>query len=338
MSEELNKTVVVTGITGFLGSHIAIQLLNQGFNVRGTLRSLERAKQTKQIILNNAKGREAQLSFFECELLSDAGWQEVMSGSHYLIHTASPFLAYVPKNENELIKPAVEGTLRVLKIAHENNLQHVVLTSSIAAVLYGAETERPTELDWTDPDNKRVTPYYKSKTLAEKAAWQYAKESDLSLSVINPGLILGPVLEEDYGTSAELIVKLMDKSFPGLPHIGFSVVDVRDVAAAHIAAMLNPNSNGERFIVAGKFMWISEIAEVLSKQYPQYKIPKRALPNWLVKTMSFIDPAVKTIVKDLSFQHKLSDKKAKQQLNWSPRSEQETIIATADSLINQKVI
>jgi len=338
MSQQLNKTVMVTGITGFLGSHIAIQLLEQGFNVLGTLRSLKRAPQIEKVILNNAGKHKGQLNFAECDLAKDEGWQEAISVCDYVIHAASPFLAYVPKDENELIKPAVDGTLRVLKVAHANRVQRVVLTSSIAAVLYGEKSSEQTELSWTDPSNKRVTPYYKSKTLAEEAAWLYAKESGLSLSVVNPGLMLGPVLENDYGTSAEIIVKLMNKSLPGLPRIGFSVVDVRDVAKAHILAMLNPDAAGERFIAAGKFMWMSEIAEILRNEYPQFKIPKRALPNFLMKAISFIDPAVKTVIKDLSFKHHLSNQKAKRILNWSPRTEQESIVATANSLIKQGIL
>jgi len=333
-----NKTVMVTGITGFLGSHIAIQLLNQGFNVVGTLRSLARADHIKDIILNNVTKTSSQLAFVECDLTKDDGWEEAISGCDYVIHSASPFLAYIPKHEDQLIKPAVEGALRILKAAYANNVKRVVLTSSIAAVLYGQSSEQQTEDNWSDPNNRRSTPYYKSKTLAEQAAWQYAKASGLSLSVINPGIILGPVLEEDYGTSAELIIKLMNKSLPGLPKIGFTISDVRDVAEAHILAMLNSKAEGERFITAGKFMWMSEIANVLRGEYPDYSIPKRKLPDFVMKIISLFDPAVKTVIKDLGFKHNLSNLKAKRILNWSPRSEKESIIATANSLIQQGIL
>lgn len=336
--QQSNKTVMVTGITGFLGSHIAIQLLNQGFNVVGTLRSLARADQIKDIILNNLSEANSQLNFVECDLTKDEGWEEAISGCDYVIHSASPFLAYIPKYEDQLIKPAVEGALRILKAAYANNVKRVVLTSSIAAILYGEYAAQQTEDNWSDPKNKRSTPYYKSKTLAEQAAWQYAKASGLSLSVINPGIILGPVLEKDYGTSAELIIKLMDKSLPGLPKIGFTISDVRDVAKAHILAMLNPEAEGERFIAAGKFMWMSEIADVLRGQYPGYSIPKRTLPGFIIKIISLFDPAVRTVIKDLGFKHNLSNLKAKRILNWSPRSEKESIIATANSLIQQGIL
>ncbi|MHA2936867.1 SDR family oxidoreductase [Vibrio sp. RC27] len=338
MQEQNKETVVVTGVTGFLGSHTAIKLLKQGFNVKGTLRSLKRSSEIEKIILDQVGETQGTLSFVECDLSKDQGWNEAMEGADYAIHTASPFLSYVPKDENEIIKPAIEGTLRVLKAAKNNGIKRVVLTSSIASVLYGNENVQQTEECWTDPNDERVTPYYKSKTLAERAAWDFANETGLELSVINPGIILGPVLESDYGTSAEVIIKLMDKSLPAIPQIGFTVSDVRDVAQAHILAMQSPNAAKERYIAASKFMWMSDIAEVLRKQFPDHKIPSRSLPNWLVKTMSYFDPALKTVVKDLGFKHNMSNAKAKQQLNWSQRPEEETIFDTAQSLIKQGAI
>jgi len=333
-----NKTVVVTGVTGFLGSHTSIQLLKQGFNVRGSLRSLKRSAEIEKVILAQVGETQATLSFYECDLSKDAGWHDVMQDADYVIHTASPFLAYIPKDENDIIKPAVDGTLRVLKAAKDQNIQRVVLTSSIASIIYGHEDKQQTEACWTDPTDKRVTPYYKSKTLAEKAAWDYAEKAGLSLSVINPGILLGPVLEDDYGTSAEAIIKLMDKSLPAIPKIGFTISDVRDVANAHILAMTSPDADGERYIAASEFMWMSDIAAVLRKQFPTHKIPKSTLPNWLVKVLSCFDPALKTVVKDLGFEHNLSNKKAKIQLNWQQRDEEETISDTVQSLIKQGII
>jgi len=333
-----NKTVVVTGVTGFLGSHTSIQLLKQGFNVRGTLRSLKRSTDIEKVILGQVGETQATLSFYECDLSKDEGWHNVMQGADYVIHSASPFLAYLPKDENDIIKPAVEGTLRVLKAAYEQKIQRVVLTSSIASIIYGHENKQQTEECWTDPTDKRITPYYKSKTLAEKAAWDYADKTGLSLSAINPGIILGPVLEDDYGTSAEVIIKLLDKSLPAIPQIGFTISDVRDVANAHILAMISPEAGGERYIAASKFMWMSEISAVLKKQFPTHKIPKRVLPNWVVKILSYFDPALKTVVKDLGLKHHLSNKKARTQLNWHQRNEEETISDTVQSLIKQGVI
>jgi len=338
MQEQNKETVVVTGVTGFLGSHTSIKLLKQGFNVVGTLRSLKRSAEIEKIILEQVGDTQATLSFVECDLSKDQGWADAMEGADYVIHTASPFLSYVPKDENEIIKPAIDGTLRVLKAANDKNIKRVVLTSSVVSVLYGNENMQQTEECWTDPNDKRVTPYYKSKTLAERAAWDFANKTGLELSVINPGIILGPVLESDYGTSAEAIIKLMDKSLPAIPRIGFTVSDVRDVAQAHILAMKSPKAAGERYIAAGKFMWMSDFANTLRSQFPNQKIPSRALPNWLVKMMSYFDAPLKTVVKDLGFKHNMSNAKAKQQLNWSQRPEEETILDTAQSLIKQGAI
>jgi len=338
MQNNTNKTVVVTGVTGFLGSHTSIQLLKAGFNVRGTLRSLKRSTEIKKIILDQVGDTQATISFFECDLSKDKGWDKAMESADYVIHTASPFLSYIPKDENEIIKPAVEGTLRVLKMANDHHVQRVVLTSSVAAILYGHEGKLQTEDCWTETDNKRVTPYYKSKTLAERAAWDFSKKTGLQLSVINPGIILGPVLESDYGTSAEVIIKLMDKSLPAIPKIGFTVSDVRDVAQAHILAMTSPEAVGERYIAASKFMWMSDIADTLREQFPTHKIPTRTLPNCLVKILSYFDPALKTVVKDLGFKHNMSNEKAKKQLNWNQRSEEKTILDTTQSLIKQGAI
>jgi dihydroflavonol-4-reductase len=338
MLNQKEKLVVVTGITGFLGSHIAIQLLNEGYQVRGTLRSFARSSQIENVILRHVKHTASTLSFVECDLLSDEGWDEAMEGADYVIHSASPFLAHIPKDENEIIKPAVEGTLRVLEAAKKHQISRVVLTSSVASALYGDDSEAQTESSWSNPTNQRVTPYYKSKILAEQAAWHYAKQTNLELTTILPGLILGPVLESDYGTSAEVIIKLMNKSLPAIPNIGFTISDVREVAKAHILAMTVKNANGERYLVTGKFMWMSDIAETLRSHYPNHKIPKYSLPNWLAKLVSLFDPALKTVIEDLDFKHNITNEKTRTQLKWQPREENDSILATAQSLIEHGAI
>lgn len=338
VSNKNEQIVVVTGISGFLGSHIAIQLLNEGYQVRGTIRSMSRSSDIEQIILRHVDHPLPMLSFVEGDLSNDAGWDEAIEGADYVIHSASPFLAHTPKDENEIIKPAVEGTLRVLEAAKKHQISRVVLTSSVASALYGDDSEAQTESSWSNPTNQRVTPYYKSKILAEQAAWNYANQSGLELSTILPGLILGPVLESDYGTSAEVIVKLMNKSLPAIPNIGFTVSDARDVAKAHILAMTSENANGERYLATGDFMWMSDIAETLRSHYPDYKIPKHSLPNWLAKLVSLFDPALKTVIEDLDFKHNITNEKTRTQLNWQPRSAKDAILSTAQSLIDQQVI
>jgi dihydroflavonol-4-reductase len=332
------KLVVVTGITGFLGSHIAIQLLNQGYQVRGTLRSLARSQNIEQVIMSHVTDAQTRLSFVECDLLNDSGWDQAMEGADYVIHSASPFLAYLPKDEDDIVKPAVEGTLRVLAAANKHSIQRVVLTSSVAAALYGDDITAQTELSWSNPTSKHVTPYYKSKILAEKAAWNYAQQANFEMSTVLPGLILGPVLESDYGTSAEVIIKLMNRSLPAIPNIGFTISDVRDVALAHILAMSSDNAKGERFLATGKFMWLNEIADVLRDHYPNHKIPQYSLPNWLAKLVACFDPALKTVIADLGFKHNIINHKTKTRLKWQPRAEIQSITDTAQSLIDRDLI
>lgn len=335
-----NETiVVVTGITGFLGSHIAKQLLALGYQVRGTLRSMKRAADIKALIVEHRSDAENRLSFHQADLLDDHGWDRAVKGADYVIHAASPFLTYVPKSEDEIVKPAVEGTQRVLNAALKAGVSRVVLTSSIAAVIYGEGQSPYNESHWTGNDPKRVTPYYKSKTLAEQFAWRFAKEHDMELSVINPGAILGPILEKDYGTSAEIVVKLLKGEFIGLPKIGFALVDVRDVADLHIRALFHPKAAGERFIAAADFKWFSEVADTLRSAYPEFDkaIPKRNLPSWLVRIVSRFDPAIKTIVKDLDNKRVVSNDKAKTTLGWQPRSSDEAILATAKSVLEQGI-
>ncbi|WP_084659591.1 SDR family oxidoreductase [Vibrio sonorensis] len=335
-----NTVIVVTGISGFLGSHIAKQLLAMGYQVRGTLRSMKRAADIQALIIQNGIQDKNRLSFHEADLLNDRGWENAVKGADYVIHAASPFLTYVPKSEDEVIKPAVEGTKRVLQAAVKAGVKRVVLTSSIAAVIYGDGQSPYNESHWTGNDPKKVTPYYKSKTLAEQFAWNFAKENNLELSVINPGAILGPVLEKDYGTSAEIVVKLLKGEFIGLPNIGFAMVDVRDVAELHIRALFHPKAAGERFIAAADFKWFSEVAETLRKGYPEYDkaIPKRNLPSWLVKLVSRFDPAIKTVVKDLDNERRVSNHKARSTLGWQPRSSEEAILATAESVLEQGIV
>ncbi|WP_087018439.1 SDR family oxidoreductase [Thaumasiovibrio subtropicus] len=333
-------TVVVTGITGFLGSHIAVQLLNQGYIVKGTLRGEKRKAQIINTLRESCGELVANLSLHQADLMDDQGWDSVMEKTDFVIHAASPFLAHVPKNENDLIAPAVDGTLRVLNAAKSQNVKRVVLTSSIAAVVHNSDSAPYNESHWTSEHASTITPYYKSKTRAEKAAWQFAEQHDLPLSVINPGVILGPVLGKDYGTSAELIVKLLKGDFPGMPRIGFPVCDVRDVAAMHIQAMTSPQAVGERFITASEFMWTGDIAEVLRNQYPSYRknLPTRQLPNWLVKMVALFDPALKTVVKELGLELRVDSNKAKTILGYKPTPNHAAIIATADSLLQQKVV
>lgn len=331
--------VLVTGISGFLAGHIALQLLQQGYRVRGSLRS-GRCADEVAARLAAAGGDTTRLAFVEADLMRDDGWAAAVAGCAYVIHTASPFPAALPKTEDELIRPAREGAVRVLKAAHLAGVRRVVLTSSIAATNYGHGTAPYTEEDWTDVTSLEATPYYKSKTLAEQDAWAFARENGLELAVINPGLILGPLLGPDFGTSVEVIRKLLSGEFLALPQFGMSIVDVRDVADAHLRAMITPQAAGQRFIASGRFMWLGEVATILREAYPAYaaKLPRRVLPNWLVRILAYFDPTVRLIVAELGKNKHVSNEKAKRILGWVPRKDEEAIFASAQSLIERGVV
>ncbi len=327
--------IVVTGIGGFLGRHIAAQLLRAGYEVRGTLRSLKRAS-VVEVAIRSAEGAAAgKLSFVETDLLSDKGWDTAFSGAAGVIHTASPFPSSLPKDENELIRPACEGTLRVLRAAKNIGIRRVVLTSSVAAIAYGSGRAPFTESDWTDVEGPLATPYYKSKTLAERAAWDFARENDLELVVINPGMILGPILGKDSGTSVGIVKNLLKGRYPVMPDFRISVADVRDVAEAHVLALAVPEAAGERFIAGGEVLSMKDIAGVLRRDFPAYarRLPKFVLPTWLAGFAVRFDPGLKLIIRELGRDARVSNKKARRVLGWKPRPEAEAIRASAESLI-----
>ena len=283
------STVLVTGGSGFIGSHSILQLLAAGHQVRTTVRSPKREGDVRALLKEGGADPGERLSFAIADLESDEGWAEAVAGCDYVLHVASPFPATIPKDENELIVPAREGALRVLRASRAAGVKRVVLTSSFAAVGYGAPPQKAPfdETSWTDPSGD-VAPYVKSKTLAERAAWDFiAKDGgDLELSVVNPVGVFGPVLGPDYSTSILLVQRLMDGAMPGCPRIYFGVVDVRDVADLHIRAMTDPRAKGERFLaVAGDFMSILEIAKALKSRMgaAARRVPTLQLPNWLVR-------------------------------------------------------
>lgn len=329
-------TVLVTGITGFLAGYIAVALMQRGYRVRGTLRSTSRAGEVEAALRARPGCARAALSMVEADLTADAGWEEAARGCDYVIHTASPFPARTPRHKDELVGPAREGTLRVLRAAKLAGVRRVVLTSSVAAIVYGHGSAPFTEDDWTDPDGPRTTAYYRSKTLAERAAWEFAREQMLELAVINPGLILGPLLSARGSASLELVRRLLAGDFPGLPNLGFSLVDVRDVAEAHVLAMTMPAAAGERFIVAGRYLTMREMANVLREAYPQRarKIPGRRLPDWLVRLASRFDAELRSVVLDLGLDSRVSHEKASRILGWQPRDEAQSIRDTAQSLLH----
>jgi nucleoside-diphosphate-sugar epimerase len=335
-----NTMVLVTGGSGFIGSHCILQLLEKGYRVRTTIRNINRTEEVISNLKASGATRTNELSFVVADLLSDKNWDEAVSGCDYIHHVASPFPAKLPKKESELITPAVEGTLRVLKFAHNASVRRVVITSSFAAIGYGHDpSDKPlSENDWTNPDKKNITAYVKSKTLAERAAWDYISKGNgsMELSVVNPVGVLGPVIGKDISTSIQVVKYLIDGAIPGCPNLSFGFVDVRDVADLHIRAMINPNAKGERFMaVAGESLTMQEVAIMLKKHLGKdgKRIPTNTLPNWIVRVVALIDPSIAQIVPELGQVKVLTNQKAREVLGWIPRSNEEAILSTADSLI-----
>src|SRR5579863_2228045 len=332
--------VLVTGGSGFIGSHCILQLLAAGHQVRTTVRSLKREADVRAMLRIGGAEPGERLSFIAADLEKDEGWPQAVAGCDYVLHVASPLPPSVPKNEDELIVPAREGTLRVLRASRDAGVKRVVMTSSFAAIGYGhKERKEPfTEADWTDPNGSDVMPYVKSKTLAERAAWDFiAREGgNLELSAINPVGVFGPVLGPDYSASILMVQRLMDGAVPGCPQLYFGIVDVRDVADLHIRAMTHPAAKGERFLaVAGDCMSILDMAKVLKRRMgtSARKVPTFQLPNWLVRLVALRDPLARSIVHELGRVKNASHEKAKRVLGWTPRSNEEAIVATAESFV-----
>lgn len=338
------KKVLLTGVTGFLGSHTTIQLLEKSYEVIGTLRDKNRATSIKNTIGKHTKGID-RLTFVEADLNDGQIWEEIIKDIDYIMHIASPIPRILPKNEANLIRPAKEGTVNILKAAAASGVKRVVLTSSTGSIVYGKPKGQRSGIyndkDWTNVNNKKdSTPYFRSKTIAEKAAWDFIAQDDsgLELATICPGAILGPVLEKDFGTSANIVIKMLDGSLPAIPKIGFPIVDVRSVADLHIKAMEMDAAKNERFIAANGFLRFKEIAEILRKSYPNRKIPKALLPNFAVRLYSNFDTTLKPVLIDLGIERKVDYSKAKQLLNWQPKSLEEAVLSCAESVLDNGII
>jgi nucleoside-diphosphate-sugar epimerase len=337
------STVLVTGGSGFIASHCILQLLAAGHEVRTTVRSRSREAQVRELLRSGGAEPGARLSFTAADLTRDEGWPEAVRGCERVLHVASPFPERLPAHEDELVVPARDGALRVLRAARDAGVKRVVLTSSFAAVGYGhgrrAPDAPPFDETWsTDPAGDDVAPYVKSKTLAERAAWEFvAREGGaLELATVLPVGVFGPVLGADYSTSILFVQRLLTGSLPGCPRLWFGVVDVRDVADLHLRAMTHPAARGERFLaVAGGFLSMREIALALRARLGEAarKVPTRELPSWLVRLAALLDPAVKQILPELDRRKDATAEKARRLLGWSPRPPEEALAASGESLI-----
>jgi dihydroflavonol-4-reductase len=336
------KTVLVTGGSGFLGGWCVVELLRRGYKVRTTVRDLSREPEVRAAVGSEVPADG--LAFHAADLSADQGWDEAVSGCDHVLHVASPFPPAQPKDPDELIVPAREGTLRVLRAALAAGVGRVVVTSSVAAVGGGARPSATPldEDDWTDLASQKLSPYVRSKTVAERAAWDLVREEGAAerLAVVNPGAIVGPVLSRDRSFSLELVERLL-KGMPGVPRIGFSIVDVRDVADLQLRAMTAPAAGGERFVAVSQFRWMAEVAETLRAQLgPEEaaKVPTRRIPDLLVRAMGIFDPGVRSITGQLGKKLAYSSEKAECLLEWSPRAPEESVVDCARSLIRQGVV
>ena len=348
MATELrDTTVLVTGASGFIGLWCVRRLLEHGYRVRGTVRSLEGADSLRAVLARHqvpAAEDPERLAFVAADLGDDAGWADAVAGCQYVLHVASPLPKQLPEHEDDLIVPARDGTLRVLRAAASAGVKRVVQTSSVAAVNYGLPSDGTVhdEESWSDVES--IQPYPKSKTLAEKAAWQFMDEqgtaAGMELAVINPGLVLGPLMYDGFSTSGEVVKKLLKREMPGCPPLGWAPVDVRDVADAHIAAMTVKEAAGQRFICALEHAWIRDIAVILAEKYKRrgYRVPTARLPGFLLRVSALFDKTLRLVVPDLGRKENVTCARAKKVLGFAPRSLEEMVVAMADSMIEYGVV
>jgi nucleoside-diphosphate-sugar epimerase len=332
-----NTLVTVTGATGFIALHCVRELLSRGYRVRGTLRDRSREPAIRAAL--GSLGAE-RLSFVEAELTRDAGWAQAMADATYALHVASPLPKAPPKHSDELVVPAREGALRALRAAHEAGVTRVVMTSSLAAISSGRPRDPGhvfDERDWSDLDAP-IGAYERSKTVAERAAWDFVRglpsERGLELVCINPGYVLGPSLLGVDNTSNEIVGKLLRREVPGVPRLHLPLVDVRDVAIAHVLALTAEKAAGERFLLAAETVWMKEIADVLAAA--GHRVPTRVLPNFLVRLVGLFDKTVRLVLHDLDTPCLTSSERAKALLGWSARGMKEMVLDTAASVVSRQ--
>ncbi|WP_225028790.1 NAD-dependent epimerase/dehydratase family protein [Xinfangfangia pollutisoli] len=315
----MTETIVLTGISGFIAKHIALSALNRGHHLRGTLRDMTRADEVRDALRPGLADPSAldRLSFYPADLEQDAGWDAAFDGATALIHCASPFPLAQPEDEMDLIHPAVDGTARVMRAAAAAGVRRVVLTSSTVAVLDDAKDGIQDEEDWCDPSSPATTPYARSKTLAERAAWALASDLGLALTVVNPGLVAGPPLDRHYGSSLRLIERILKGRDRMLPDMGFPVVDVRDVAEMHLRALERPATEGRRYIASAGSMTLVEIGRLFKDAWPTQRIPTKVAPHALVRLLATFNPDLRAILPKLGRLDRVSSRRAQAEMDMA---------------------
>jgi dihydroflavonol-4-reductase len=340
----MNEKVLITGISGFTAKHVALNLLQNGYYVRGTLRTPSRGEQVCQTLQDNGADI-SRLDFAEADLNSDSGWMRAARNCDYVLHLASPFPLEQPKDREALVPQAMKGTLRVLEAARAAEVKRIVYTSSMSTLMYRPNQPpqiRVTEQDWTDPEWDRCTPYIVSKTRAEKAVWEWAKDTgwEKRIAVVNPGFILGPTLDGRTNTSLDVIKLIMTGAYPAIPPIEYAIVDVRDLAELHVRAMTVPEAGGRRLIGTADALSMNEMGRVLREAFPEYseKIPTRTLPAFLVRILANFNPTMKTIVPDIGLVALAENDYVTEMTGVEFRPAEGAVIAAGQSLIDHSVV
>ena len=332
-------SIVLTGASGFIAKHILLKLLGAGHRVRATIRTPERADEVRAAVLPHLSADAGErLEFVTLDLERDEGWRDALQGTTALVHTASPFPIAQPKNPDDVIRPAVDGTLRALGAACDAGVHRVVLTSSVVAVVNEAKDFPQDESDWCNPDLPTTTPYAKSKTLAERAAWDcVAKTPEMQLTTINPGFVFGPILDDTFGSSVAFVKRVLRGKDPMLPDFALPLVDVRDVALMHLRALERPETAGKRYIAADEPVAMYEVGRILKAVYPERRIPTRAAPWLVVRLLALFDPEVRSILPKIGKVERLSNARARSEMDVNFIPAAEAVKATAASLIDRKL-
>ncbi|WPQ65996.1 aldehyde reductase [Chitinophaga sancti] len=340
------QQVLVTGGTGFVASHCILQLLQQGYQVKTTIRTPDKKNKVQDMLRTGGITDFQHIQFIVADLTSDSNWSLAVADCEYVLHVASPIFLRVPKDPDEMIRPAVDGTLRVLKAAREGGVKRVVMTSNFGAVGYSHKdpTTLITEQDYTDPNEKGLSAYNKSKVMAEMAAWQFIRTqgNGLEFCTVNPMGIFGPSLGPDLSSGFELLRNIMNGEMKAIPNMVLGIVDVRDVADLHIRAMTSAQANGERFLaLAGGTMSLLQIAQFIKDKMPAVgvKISTKPLADWKVKIAALLgNQKAKAVAPLLGINRNASNQKAKTVLGWAPRSNETAVLAAAESLIKYGAI
>ncbi len=341
---QTDQPVLVTGASGFVGRHVVTQLLAKGFTVRGTVRSAEKAASVRETV-SHINGPEAldRLDFYIADLLSDDGWASAMKGVGVLFHIATMVYGVEPKNPDDVIRPALEGTERVLRFAKDAGVNRIVMTSSIATIGYGHGKQHGVlhidETHWTDVEGlKGAWSYSEGKTRAERFAWEFTAQHGIGLTTIHPGMILGPALDVDAGVSIEFVNMCLNGKVPALPPVGFCIVDVRDVAEMHLAAAGDPASIGQRYIAAGPYRTFLQAAAVLADNYPKAKVPNSEIPLWIMKIIGRFDRTVRQIAAEFDCERHFDGSKGAKLMGHDYRPPEEALLSAAESLIEFGII